>query len=310
MNKFMKEAIYEAKIAYQEGEVPVGAVVVMENKVIARAHNLAEKDKNPTHHAEILAINEALKVTGNKNLKGASLYVTLEPCAMCIGAAALCKVDRVYFGAYDTKSGACGGKCDVLRENCYDYRTEVFGGIEEDECRSILAEFFEKIREDKRLKQIKPTDIDALYPIIEDAIKNGGSVKIKVSGFSMYPLVVSRRDSVVLTGADSVKVGDVSLFKREDGDYILHRIVGKKDGAYMVRGDYEQKIEYPVYEHQIIAVAEGFYRNEKYISCDSKLYKLYKAFWMRTVFIRPIILTILANITSKKKKKHKKNVES
>ncbi len=149
MNKFMIEAIAEARIAAAENEVPVGAVVVRNGEIIARAHNLTEKNQNPTHHAEMLAIESALKNLGTKNLAGCELYVTLEPCAMCIGACALSKVDKVYFGAYDTKSGACGGKCDVLREGCYDYKTEIFGGIEETECKKILTDFFERIREER-----------------------------------------------------------------------------------------------------------------------------------------------------------------
>ena len=149
MNRFMKEAIKEARAAFLKNEVPVGAVVVKNGEIIAKAHNLTEKNQNPTHHAEILAINRALEKLETKNLKGCEIYVTLEPCAMCIGACALSKIDKVYFGAYDTKSGACGGKADVLRENCFDYKTEVFGGIEETECKKILTDFFEKIREVK-----------------------------------------------------------------------------------------------------------------------------------------------------------------
>ena len=149
VNKFMEEAIKEARIAAKENEVPVGAVVTCNGKIVARAHNLSEQNNNPTHHAEILALNEALKNLGVKNLKGCELYVTLEPCAMCIGACALCKIDKVYFGAYDTKSGACGGKTDVLRENCFDYKTEIFGGIEETECKKIITDFFNKVRKEK-----------------------------------------------------------------------------------------------------------------------------------------------------------------
>ena len=149
MNKFMNEAINEAKKAFSEGEVPVGAVMVKDDEIVARAHNLCEQNQNPTHHAEMLAIEEALRTLGAKNLSGCKLYVTLEPCAMCIGACALCKISAVYFGAYDTKSGACGGKCDVLREGCYDYKTEIYGGIEESECKKILTDFFASIREDK-----------------------------------------------------------------------------------------------------------------------------------------------------------------
>ncbi len=145
----MQEAINEAKLAVNENEIPVGAVVVFDGEIVARAHNLTEQNKNPTHHAEILAINKALKKLNTKDLKGCELYVTLEPCAMCIGACALSKIDRVYFGAYDIKSGACGGKTDVLRENCFDYKTEIFGGIEEEKCKKILTDFFIKIREER-----------------------------------------------------------------------------------------------------------------------------------------------------------------
>ena len=150
MNEFMQEAIAEAKKAVQEKEVPVGAVLVYNNQIIARAHNLSEKDQNPTHHAEILVINKALEVLHAKNLKGCDLYVTLEPCAMCISACMLSKIDKVYFGAYDTKSGACGGKIDILREGCFDYKTEIYGGIEEIECKKILVDFFNSIREGQK----------------------------------------------------------------------------------------------------------------------------------------------------------------
>ncbi len=149
MNKFMQEAIIEAKKAGEAGEVPVGAVVVKNGEIIARSHNLSEQNKNPTHHAEMLAIDKALKFLDSKNLLSCQLYVTLEPCAMCIGACALAKVDSVYFGCYDTKSGACGGKTDLLREGCFDYKTKIYGGIEEDECKKILTDFFEKMRKER-----------------------------------------------------------------------------------------------------------------------------------------------------------------
>lgn len=148
MNKFMSDAIKEAKKAASAGEVPVGAVIVCNGEIVARSHNLSEKNQNPTHHAEILAIEEALKSLGTKNLKGCELYVTLEPCAMCISACMLSKIDKVYFGAYDTKSGACGGKIDLLRENCFDYKTEIYGGIEQEECKKIITDFFEDLRKE------------------------------------------------------------------------------------------------------------------------------------------------------------------
>lgn len=150
MNRYMAEAIKEANSAAQEKEIPVGAVLVYNGKIVARAHNLCEKNHNPMHHAEILAIEKALKVLGAKNLKGCELYVTLEPCAMCISACMLSKIDKVYFGAYDTKSGACGGKIDLTREKCFDYNTEVYGGIEQAECEKIIADFFKNLRKEQK----------------------------------------------------------------------------------------------------------------------------------------------------------------
>ena len=150
MNEYMIEAIKEAKRAADIGEVPVGAVVVCKGKIVARSHNLSEKNNNPTQHAELIAIEKALKALDKKNLKGCELYVTLEPCAMCISACILSKIDKVYFGAYDTKSGACGGKIDLSRENCFDYKTEVYGGIEENECKKIITDFFEAVRKEQR----------------------------------------------------------------------------------------------------------------------------------------------------------------
>lgn len=144
------------------------------------------------------------------------------------------------------------------------------------------------------MRNIKITESEALFPIVEETVKGGGSIKIKIAGYSMYPLVASRRDSVLLTKADKIKKGDVPLIKREDGTFVLHRVVGIKNGAFKLRGDYEQKIEYPLYPEQVIAVAKGFYRKDRYIPCDSLLYKLYTFFWMNSVPIRPVILKLLA----------------
>lgn len=152
------------------------------------------------------------------------------------------------------------------------------------------------------MSEIKQTDMETMFPLIEATISSGGSVKLKVSGFSMYPLVSSRRDSVLLTKADSIKVGDVPLYKRPDGSYVLHRIVGKKDGAFYTMGDYETKKEYPVYPEQIVAKASGFYRKDKFIDCKSKRYKLYKFLWTHTLFLRPIFLNCIADIGKNKKR--------
>lgn len=159
------------------------------------------------------------------------------------------------------------------------------------------------------MKKIKIAESEALFSFTEETVANGGSIKIKIAGYSMYPLVASRRDSVLLTKAQKIKKGDVPLIKRDDGSFVLHRVVGIKDGALMLRGDYEQKIEYPINPERVIAVAKGFYRNEKFISCDSFLYKLYTFFWMNTVAIRPVFLKLLA-IRSNIKGKRIKNENS
>ena len=157
--------------------------------------------------------------------------------------------------------------------------------------------------DEKRAYQppVKRTEMAALYPLIEPIIRRGDTVKMKVTGYSMYPLVGSRRDSVLLGKADRVRVGDVALFQRNDESFILHRIVGKKDGAFCFCGDYETKKEYPVYQNQILAVAKGFYRNERFVSCDSFLYKLYCFCWRGTFWIRPLLIRVLAVYTHLKK---------
>ena len=142
MNPFMKEALLEAQKAAETGEVPVGAVLVRDKKIICRSHNLTETTKNPLAHAELLLIEEAFRALNTHRLTGCSLYVTLEPCPMCAGAIRLARPDRVYFGAYDAVAGACGGKTDLL----FDTAIEVYGGIMEQETGALLTEFFKKLR--------------------------------------------------------------------------------------------------------------------------------------------------------------------
>ena len=137
----MALALKEAKKAYAKGNVPVGAAIFKDGALIAKAHNTA----HPLGHAELLAIQKAMKKLGGR-LEDCDLYVTLEPCAMCAGALALARIKRLYFGAYDTQSGACGGKIDVLREGLSNHRVEVFGGIMEKECETMLTAFFEERR--------------------------------------------------------------------------------------------------------------------------------------------------------------------
>ncbi len=133
MKDFMMLAIKEAEKAALMGEIPVGAVLVFENKVIAAAHNLKETQKDPSAHAEMLVIRQAAKILNDWRLPLCDLYVTLEPCRMCAGVIAEARLRRVYFGAYDIEKGAS----DTLIPSC-----EVYGGICEDECKKILTDFF------------------------------------------------------------------------------------------------------------------------------------------------------------------------
>ncbi len=141
-NEFMQKAIDEGKKAYKEGEVPVGAVMVYKGKVIAAADDTVIKDNNPTYHAEILAINEALKTLGTTYLTDCSLYVTKEPCIMCLGAVINTRIKRVYFGAYDIKYGAGDYVLGLMHQKKLNHYTEIYGGIMENECKKLLEDFF------------------------------------------------------------------------------------------------------------------------------------------------------------------------
>ena len=147
--KFMKEALKEAKKAYDKLEIPVGAVIVRDNKIIARAHNLKELKQDTTKHAEILAIKKASKKLNNWRLTDCEIYVTLEPCPMCAGAIINSRIKKVYIGAIDLKTGACGSKLNLLQD--YDFETSVeseLGRLEE-ECQSMLKDFFKELRKIK-----------------------------------------------------------------------------------------------------------------------------------------------------------------
>ena len=143
---FMRRALQEAAAAREEGEVPVGAVIVYEGVIIARAHNQRERLHDPTAHAEMIAITQAAEHLQAWRLAGCTVYVTLEPCAMCAGALVLARVDRLVFGAFDPKAGACGSVLDVVRESKLNHRIEIISGILELECGGILREFFQTRR--------------------------------------------------------------------------------------------------------------------------------------------------------------------
>jgi tRNA(adenine34) deaminase len=142
----MREALSEASLGASKGEVPVGAIVVLHGKVIGRGHNLPISTKDPTAHAEILAIREAARNVGAYRLPGAILYVTLEPCVMCVGAMIQARIATIKYGARDEKAGALGSVYDIGRDGCLNHRIEVIGGLMADECAAILRDFFKDRR--------------------------------------------------------------------------------------------------------------------------------------------------------------------
>lgn len=147
-NKYMLKAIELAKKAADEGEVPVGAVVVKDGKIIATGRNRRESEKNALCHAEIEAINNACKALGGWRLFQCELYVTLEPCPMCAGAIINSRIKSVYFGAYDQKAGSFGTIADFNRIP-YNHKPEVYGGIMESECKALLTDFFKSLRKNQ-----------------------------------------------------------------------------------------------------------------------------------------------------------------
>lgn len=138
----MRLALAEARAAALEGDVPVGALVVRDGEVLARVGNRRERDQDPTAHAEVLAVRAAARVLGSWRLERCTLYVTLEPCAMCAGALVLARVPRVVYGATDPKAGAAGSVLDVLGERRLNHRPQVVGGVCAEECGAVLVDFF------------------------------------------------------------------------------------------------------------------------------------------------------------------------
>jgi tRNA(adenine34) deaminase len=150
MNKFMREALAEAQLAFDLGEVPVGAVVVRDGEIIARGHNLTEQSKDPTAHAEMLALREAARVLGGWRLTGCSLYVTVEPCSMCAGAMVWARIEHLYIGTMDPKAGACGSVFNIVQEDRLNHSIDVETGIMEEECRQMMKAFFAQLRNRKK----------------------------------------------------------------------------------------------------------------------------------------------------------------
>lgn len=147
--KFMKEALKEAKKAYIKEEIPVGAIIVKDNKIIARAYNKKEEKMDTTKHAEIIAIQKASKKLKAWRLTDCDLYVTLEPCSMCAGALIQSRIRKVYIGTEDKKTGACGSVLNLLEDYKFNHKVEIENGILKDECEAILKKFFKELRNKK-----------------------------------------------------------------------------------------------------------------------------------------------------------------
>ena len=156
--KFMKEALKEAMKAYNKLEIPVGAVIVKDGKIVSRAHNVKEEKKDTTKHAEIIAIQKASKKLESWRLTDCEMYVTLEPCSMCAGALIQARIKKVYIGAMDEKTGACGSVLNLLEDYKFNHRVEVENGICKEKCENILKDFFKELRKIKSKKKDNYTE--------------------------------------------------------------------------------------------------------------------------------------------------------
>ncbi len=147
--RFMWMAIESAKIAEENGDVPIGAVIVYQNRIIGKAYNQREQLQDPTAHAEIIALTQAAAAVESWRLNGCTMYVTLEPCPMCAGALVLSRMDRLVYGCDDPKSGACKSLYNIVQDERLNHRLEVTAGVLEKECREQLQNFFEQRRIEK-----------------------------------------------------------------------------------------------------------------------------------------------------------------
>jgi tRNA(adenine34) deaminase len=143
---YMRQAIEAAKIAQENGDVPIGAVIVYENQIIGRAYNQREQLKDPTAHAEIIALTQAAASIESWRLHGCTMFVTLEPCAMCAGALVLGRLDRLVYGCNDPKAGACGSLYNIVQDERLNHRLEITAGVLADECAKLLQDFFRQKR--------------------------------------------------------------------------------------------------------------------------------------------------------------------
>ena len=158
--KFMKEAIRQAKKAYALREVPIGCVIVYEGKIIARGYNRRNTDKNTTSHAEINAIRKASKKLGDWRLEGCTLYVTLEPCQMCAGAIVQARIDKIVIGSMNPKAGCAVSVLNLLEMDGFNHKVEVERGVLEEECSTMLSGFFKELRMEKAKAKAKAKELE------------------------------------------------------------------------------------------------------------------------------------------------------
>ena len=151
--RLMRLAIEQAQIAEENGDVPIGAVIVYQEQIIGKAYNQREQLKDPTAHAEIIALTQAAAFMENWHLNGCTMYVTLEPCPMCAGALVLSRMDRLCYGCSDPKSGACGSLYNIVQDQRLNHRVEVTSGVMEEQCRQQLQKFFAKRRIENKNNQ-------------------------------------------------------------------------------------------------------------------------------------------------------------
>lgn len=149
----MKEALKEAEKAAAMGEVPVGAVIVKDGEIIAKGHNRTETDRDPTAHAEMIAIREAAKALGGWRLSGCEMYVTMEPCSMCAGAVVWSRISRLVIGTMDPKGGACGSVFNIVQEPKLNHRVDMETGCLQEECAALIRKFFRDLRAERSLQK-------------------------------------------------------------------------------------------------------------------------------------------------------------
>ncbi len=149
MDKFMAEALKEAQIAFDHGEIPIGAVIVKDNEIIARGHNRTEEMKDPTAHAEMNAIRMAAQKLGGWRLPGCTMYVTVEPCSMCAGAMIWARIEKLCIGTMDPKGGACGSVFNIPQNEKLNHYIDIQTGIMQEECERMMKDFFKELRRKK-----------------------------------------------------------------------------------------------------------------------------------------------------------------